>query len=475
MNIRSTWCLSVLSLLVLIQTSTAQEREVTRKVTFEVKPGQRLEDLVETGRWEILEVRGTTVTALEQQGGNARRVPAIALEARVLEQGFNVLEADIDRELDAFRAMGSEGQYHSIDEGATELEAYATNYPEICHRESLGKTHEGRDIWAVRIGKNPDNKDLPRMLIFGLVHAREWISAELPFYTIKQLLEGYGTNPELTELVDTRVIWVIPITNPDGLEYSQKQSRMWRKNRNPNGSWSTGVDVNRNFEVGWGTGSSSWGSSDVYRGPHHGSENETKALLQLMERERFHVSLCFHSYSEIILHPWGQSEDDPPHLDVYKHHSEKMKAFNGYRHGPVAQVLYLAGGATDDTFFAKYGCWSWTFELGRQFVPPENQIQSICESNFGAVLHLIKSAQELKDNRPSVGVDADAAAKVAFLEEQLVMPARGEGPRAIDAYLPLVTEEARVSAELREKLMSSPQELLRRIGQAVLFPTSHGD
>lgn len=470
MTIRSIGYASFLSLLVLTQASTAQEREVTRKVTFEVKPGQRLEDLVETGRWEILEVRGTTVTALEQQGGQASRNPAIDLEARVRSQGLKVLEADIERELDAFRAMGSEGQYHSIDESAAEIEAYANNHPAICHRESIGKTHEGRDIWALRIAKNPDNKELPRMLIFGLVHAREWISAELPFYTIKQLVEGYGTNPEITNLVDNRVLWIIPITNPDGLEYSQKQSRMWRKNRNPTSTWGTGVDVNRNFEVGWGVGSSSWASSDVYRGPHAGSENETKALLQLMERERFHVSLCFHSYSEIILHPWGQSEDDPPHYDVFKQHSEAMKAFNGYRHGPVAQVLYLAGGATDDTFFTKYGCWSWTFELGRQFVPPENQIQPICQSNFGAVLHLIKAADELMKNRPVVGVDADPAAKVAFLEGQLVQPARGEGPRAVDGYLPMVTEEARANAELREKLMSSPQELLRRIGNAVLFP-----
>src|SRR5262249_46643983 len=155
-------------------------------------------------------------------------------------------------------------------------------YPKVCHLESIGKTFEGRDMWALRITGAADTTKVPRVLFFGLVHAREWISAELPFYIIHKLLDTYGTDAATTALVDGHCFWVMPVTNPDGLAYSQGQYKMWRKNRSKRGN-SVGVDINRNFEVGWGFGSSAYPSSDTYRGTAFNTEEETKALLALVQ------------------------------------------------------------------------------------------------------------------------------------------------------------------------------------------------
>lgn len=399
MNRSLTAALLVLASIVLVSTPVLArdgDRPATSKVTFTVTEPGELDRLQASGTYEIVEVNGNRVVALHTPA------PAeVGLTEPTPPRDLAVLSDDIDDELASFRARGSEGAYHSVAENQAELEAWAARYPELCKLESIGKTVEGRDIWALHITAAADPTTVPRVLNFGLTHAREWISMELPHAVIRKLLEGQATDPALRTLIETRLITVIPVLNPDGLNYSQTKYTMWRKNRAKKGM-SVGVDVNRNFEMGWGLGSSSFSGSDVYRGPEANSEEETKALLALVTRKRYNVSLSVHSYSELILYPWGFQTQDPPGKATLAAHGKTMSAFNNYRPGCVAQILYTAGGATDDTFFSRLGCWSWTFELGRQFVPAETEISSICEANWPAVRHLIESAGDLAATPPPV-------------------------------------------------------------------------
>ena len=360
-----------------------------RKVMFPDPGRSSLIALEQGGTFEVIEVRKGRVVALE------RIDPA---EEHLLPgpqpEGLTVLQSDIDEDLAVFKAKGSEGAYHSVAESESELKNLVKRYPALCRLESIGKTFEGRDIWALRITGAPDPAAVPRLLIFGLVHAREWMSVELPFFVINKLLTGYGSDPETKKLVDSRCLWVIPIVNPDGLAYSQGQYTMWRKNRSKRAS-SVGVDINRNFEVGWGLGSSSNPGSDTYRGANAYSEEETRALMALVQRERFTATLGLHSYSQLVTFPWGKSSEDPPGKETLVRHGKAMGQANGYRPGSVAQILYISGGGTNDTFFSKCGCWSWTFELGTEFVPPESEIQPLCAKNWPAVLYLIRTLEEL--------------------------------------------------------------------------------
>jgi len=398
-----------------------------KKVSFPFVSRAQLAELEASGVFEILEVRNGRVTALQQD------VPTQDTLLASLPVGLSVLSRNVDDELATFRAKGSEGAYHSVAETEAELKDYAARYPSLCRLESIGKTFEGRDIWALKVSGAPDTTKVPRILVFGLTHAREWITTEQVFYIIKKLVTGYASDEETKRLLNTRCLFAIPVLNPDGLEYSQSHYKMWRKNRSNRAS-GVGVDINRNFEIGWGKGSSASPGSDVYRGPNFNSEEETKALLELVKREKFHASISFHSYSELILYPWGYTTDDPPGKDTFVLHGKAMSEANGYDPGSVAQILYIAGGGSDDSLFARHGCWAWTFELGQAFVPAESEIEPICVKNYAAVLHLVKSLDDLAAKPPPISSAASITTRLAAVENvwRCSSPAILTRPSALD-------------------------------------------
>jgi len=146
--------------------------------------------------------------------------------------------------------------YHSYDEIEFGLRSLERGIAKV---KSIGESVEGRQIWAIKISDDPDvdDEDEPDVLFVGLHHAREWISAEVPFYLAANLVQNYATDSTVTMLVDNSEIWIVPVLNPDGLEYSRLggidpesdmgRRRLWRKNRRDNGDGTHGVDLNRNY------------------------------------------------------------------------------------------------------------------------------------------------------------------------------------------------------------------------------------
>ncbi len=138
-------------------------------------------------------------------------------------------------------------------------DSLARMHPEVVSpRWSIGQSHEGRDIWCLRVSDNPTvDEDEPEILLDGLHHAREIITSEFALMFVAHLAESYGTDPVATWLVDHRELYVVPIVNPDGLMYNEQTEPqgggMWRKNRRDNGDGSRGVDLNRNYPYAWAT------------------------------------------------------------------------------------------------------------------------------------------------------------------------------------------------------------------------------
>ena len=108
----------------------------------------------------------------------------------------------------------------------------------------------------------------------GTIHAREWIATEVTRRLLRHFVENYGRNAEITNLVNTRELWFMPVANPDGYQYTYTTERLWRKNlrdNNGDGTITTGdgVDLNRNYDERWNydnEGSSTESASDTYRG-----------------------------------------------------------------------------------------------------------------------------------------------------------------------------------------------------------------
>lgn len=150
------------------------------------------------------------------------------------------------------------------------------------------------------------------VFIEAQIHAREWIAGATATYVLDQLLRS--PNPEIQDLA-TNIDWyIIPITNPDGYEYTRTTNRNWRKTRSPVSLVCYGVDPNRNFEYNWlqkdesgDEGASRAPCSDTYAGSKPFSESETSAVDNYLNRthDRFDVYLSFHSYAHQILHAYG--------------------------------------------------------------------------------------------------------------------------------------------------------------------------
>lgn len=241
---------------------------------------------------------------------------------RLSRMGYLVEQLeDVARHLSTFAATEAAEQYHSAASLEEELRQLAEAKPDITQLIEMGRSIEGRPIFALRIGDRRGG--VPKILFMGCHHAREWIAVEVPFLLAKELVERADEAP-IAGWLTSGEVWVAPMVNPDGHEYSRAQERLWRKNRRRNDDGSFGVDPNRNYGYMWGIldvpTSSQVPSDETYVGPRAFSEPETQAVRDLVGCERFAGVITYHSYSQLILYPWGYT--DKPIPDVQ--HREQM-------------------------------------------------------------------------------------------------------------------------------------------------------
>ncbi len=307
--------------------------------------------------------------------------------------------------------------WHEPGELYTVIKATEIAYPSLVSVFSIGKSAEGRDIWAAKISDNVSiDEDEPEVLVDALHHAAEHLGVEQALYLLNTLTSGYATDKEIRRLVDSREIWIIFAVNPDGWVYdiSGGEYHWWRKSRqhnfnNPN----LGVDLNRNYSYMWGCcgGSDSRVWAWNYRGPEPFSAPETRAVANFVagrvvngeQQIKTHVTL--HSHGEMVLYPMSYtlqrlpSDMDPTDYSVFQAMARKMAATNGYKAQQSSQQ-YPTDGDEIDWMYATYRIFSFTFELypteeqaGKGIVyPSDDVIARQTARNRSALLYLIDAA-----------------------------------------------------------------------------------
>ncbi len=297
------------------------------------------------------------------------------------------------------------GIYHTYAEISTELQELQTQFPAIAKVMAIGESVEERTIWALKISDNvAQEEDEAAVLFVGGHHSREWISVDVPFLLAKHLLQNYQTDSAVKNMVDSGEIWIVPLLNPDGHQYSVISNRLWRKNRRNNGDGSFGVDLNRNYGHKWGgPGSSGETFSDIYRGPVAFSEPETAAIRNLAAQHQFVALLSYHNYSQLVLFPWGHTSAPAPDQALLSQLARTMadSIFNVHsqRYTPEqSSDLYLASGDATDWLYGETRAPSFTVELRPRssnpgFVLPDSEIQPTFEENLPAALFLIEWTQ----------------------------------------------------------------------------------
>ncbi|XP_011198323.2 carboxypeptidase B [Bactrocera dorsalis] len=243
--------------------------------------------------------------------------------------------------------------YHDLETIYAFMREIRQKFPKICRLYSIGKSAEGRDLKVLRISENP--REYKKIWIDGGIHAREWISPATVTFILYQLMIKWEEQPDY---IKQRTWYIMPVMNPDGYVYSRKVNRMWRKNRaRIPGSKCIGVDLNRNFNIGWkGRGSSTDPCSDIYRGASAGSELETKAVVNFLLRRKHNLEayLTFHSYGQAIVHPWAYKaakvKDSAALQRVGQTAVQRIlsETKSVYKSGVTYQLLSVAGGGSDD-------------------------------------------------------------------------------------------------------------------------------
>lgn len=326
------------------------------------------------------------------------------IEERNLLAKMGLLEVEFPL-VDAMDFPEQDAAFHNYSEMLGKLQSLHNSNREITSLTSIGKTIEGRDIWAFRIsGQLANAQNLPASIFMGGHHAREHLSIELPIYYIEYLLQEYNSgNTRIRGLVDNRDIHIIPMVNPDGAEFdiSTGRYKSWRKNRSANSNGSFGVDLNRNYGFGWGGGGASTNpNSETYRGTAAFSENESLAIKNYVETHtNITILLSFHTFSELILYPWGhvyESIGNARDKMVHEEMAKTMARWNGYT-PQQSSKLYIASGDTTDWSYGEHRIISFTFELdpkdmwrGGGFYPGAGIIPSVQRKNLEPVLYLIE-------------------------------------------------------------------------------------
>jgi hypothetical protein len=294
--------------------------------------------------------------------------------------------------------FGSMGGYYTFNEVVQKLDSMRLQYPNlITAKINLGLSVENRNIWAVKISDNPDlNESSTEAPVYfdALHHAREPQSMASVMYYMYWLLDNYGTNPEATYLVNNREIFFVPVVNPDGYVYNQLTNPngggFWRKNRRNSGGGNFGVDLNRNYDYGWGnnSGSSSDPSSETYRGPSAGSEPETQAMKAFLGIINPKICFSMHSFASQYLNPYGYT-DTSASYEIYSEFSSDFAASNNYLYGTTKEMLdYYSSGTTRD-YLHSQGSLCWTPEVGgTSFWPPLSQIIPIASENLYSLKYI---------------------------------------------------------------------------------------
>ena len=292
--------------------------------------------------------------------------------------------------------LGSMQGNYTWDELNDHFDELRTQYtPIMTDRIIIGESMDGHDIWAFKVSDNPnEDEEEPEVLYTGLTHAREPVGMMNLFYFVQLLCENYGTDPELTYLVDNREMWFIPVINPDGYLYNESiqpnGGGMHRKNRrdtNCGDGTNRGVDLNRNYGYGWGannTGSSPDPCSTTYRGTEEFSEPETAAVRDFVEDREFMNVLHYHAYSNVLIHPYGNASlPEEPDLTTYREVGEEMTHYNGYAVGTGFEVIgYTVNGDAVDWSYGDQGLIAYTPEVGSSsqgFWPPEDHVETLCQ------------------------------------------------------------------------------------------------
>lgn len=265
-------------------------------------------------------------------------------------------------------------QIYSYDSLCEDMAILAAGHEDIMSYESLATTSQGRNVWLVKYGNLQADK---RILITASIHAREYMTSQL----VMRMLEEYVLNVDTPQadgntyrqLFSDTCFYIMPMVNPDGVTMCQFQPGMHQLKANVNG-----VDLNRNFPVGFGRGGTAPSPGlFYYPGTAPLTEAETQALSGLINAYPFIACINYHSMGNVNY--YGASTNSAENAKRCKALANVVSSVNGYR----TKYCGDACGSFADYFYEVTDCPSVTIEIGTANPVPISQFTGIYNKNVG--------------------------------------------------------------------------------------------
>ncbi len=281
--------------------------------------------------------------------------------------------------------------YPSSKEIVEKLQALARKYPRIMSLVSIGKSVKGNELLVMKISDNPTVDEVePEFKYISSMHGDEITGRELSVEFIDELGRGYGTNQEITELINHTEIYIMPSMNPDGSDMRQRGNASFK-------------DLNRNFPEM---------TRDTESTPA-GRETEVQHVMRFQASRQFALSANFHGGTIVANYPWDAKFDAHPLENFVK----ELSLGWAERNPDMASSSEFPGGITNGAawYIVKGGMQDWsyfwhndlqiTIELSHQKWPNYAEIPKFYQDNRDSMLYYMKQVHRgagVKFSRPNI-------------------------------------------------------------------------
>jgi carboxypeptidase T len=348
-----------------------------------------------------------------------------------VRESYVIIRAN-SRNLASIRALGyrpvstpspadfppADAGYHNYAEMIADIQATAAANKDIVSVFSIGRSFEGRDIWAVKMSDNVyQDENEPEVVFDGLHHAREHLTVEETLSIMHMLVDNYDHKYRILNIVDELEIYILFGINPDGGEYDilNGQYHFWRKNRQPTPRPpNVGTDLNRNYNYKWDCcgGSSDFEGDETYHGPFPHSAPEVAAYAAFVNsrviggKQQIKASISFHTYGQLVLWPYGYTfQDVPPDMNPTDHQvfvtmgtamaNLTCSQQDGCYTPEQASDLYITDGTNLDWMYGAHRIFAFTIEMYPEccdFYPDDEAIAAQTERLEPVIMYLLDHA-----------------------------------------------------------------------------------
>jgi hypothetical protein len=280
-------------------------------------------------------------------------------------------------------------EYPTHAQITAKLQVAAAKNPSIMKLVSIGKSVKGKDLWVMKISDNVNVDEIePEFKYISSMHGDEITGREMTTFLIEEIAAKYGSDAEITELVNNSEIYIMPSMNPDGSEKKQ------RANIN-------GADLNRNFPDLKASNTTA------------GRELENQHVMKFQSEHKFSLSANFHGGTIVANYPWDSTYDRHPLDGLVKELSLSYAELNP----EMRNSTEFAGGITNgaDWYVVKGGMQDWssffyndlqiTLEVSHSKYPPYGDIPGFYKSNRDSMVNFMKQIHRgagVKFKRPGI-------------------------------------------------------------------------